>query len=101
MMENYYLLLVGMALVTFIPRILPLLFLRNLALTPKLQEFLGYIPYAALGALIIPGVFEATGNPYYGLIGALVAGILAYFNINLLLVVIGAITSVFLLQVLF
>lgn len=98
-MENYFLLIMAMTLVTYLPRVFPLLFLHEIKLSPKIQDFLGNIPYAALGALIIPGVFYSTGNFTYSIVGAAVAILLAYFNLNLLLVVLGSTLSVFLFQI--
>ncbi len=98
-MENYYLLIAAMAVATYLPRVFPLLFLHELKLSPKIQDFLSNIPYAALGALILPGVFYSTGNLTYSLVGATAAVVLAYFNISLLLVVLGSIISILLFQI--
>lgn len=52
--------ILGMAAVTYIPRLAPFLFLGNREIPKRLDAFLKCIPLAALGALIIPGVFQAT-----------------------------------------
>jgi len=102
LMDNFYLLVLAMAAVTFLPRVFPLIFLHGIRLPLKIQQFLGNIPYAALGALIIPGAFfAADGNFTYSLVGVLTAVLLAYLNLNLLLVVIGSILSIFLFQIWF
>ncbi|KUO53583.1 MAG: branched-chain amino acid transporter [Desulfitibacter sp. BRH_c19] len=98
-MEKYFLLIMAMTLVTYLPRVFPLLFLHELKLSPKIQEFLSNIPYAVLGALIVPGVFYSTGNLSYSMVGAATAVLMAYFNLNLLLVVLGSILSIFLFQI--
>ena len=101
-LDNFYILVLAMAAVTFLPRVFPLIFLHEVKLHPKIQQFLGNIPFAALGALIIPGAFfAADGNFTYGLVGVLTAVLLAYLNLNLLLVVIGSILSIFLFQMWF
>ena len=56
---NIWLIIILMAAVTFLPRIIPLLILRDRRLPPVLKRFLDAIPYAALGALIFPGVLDA------------------------------------------
>ncbi|MGI6227773.1 MAG: AzlD domain-containing protein, partial [Peptococcales bacterium] len=48
-MEEIYLIVIGMALVTYLPRVLPIIFLQNLKLPKKLQRFLSFIPYTILG----------------------------------------------------
>jgi branched-subunit amino acid transport protein len=100
-MEKYYILIIGMAFVTYLPRIIPLFFLQDVKISPKIQGFLDYIPYAALGALILPGVLDSTGNFTYSIVGAGAAILLSLFQLNLLVVVLGSILSVFLFQLWF
>jgi len=85
-----------MALVTYIPRLLPILFLNSLKLPEKLEVFLKYIPYAALGALIFPGILDSTGDRLTALAGGLIAVVLAYFRLNVIFVVFGGIGGVLL-----
>ena len=54
-MNNILILVILMAAVTYIPRLIPLVFIRVDNIPKKLKTFLSYIPYAVLGALIIPG----------------------------------------------
>lgn len=58
-MTEYLPLILGMMLVTYLPRLLPLAVLARRPLPPLLRRFLQYIPYAALGALITRGVAES------------------------------------------
>ncbi len=53
-------LILGMAAVTYIPRLLPFLLLNRLHIPHRVNAFLKAIPVAAIGALIIPGVLTAT-----------------------------------------
>jgi branched-subunit amino acid transport protein len=89
----------GMALVTYLPRVLPLVFLKNMHLSSRWERFFSYIPYAVLGALIFPGVFQSTGNWMSAAVGLLAAILLSWFQLNVVLVVIGAILSVYGVQV--
>jgi branched-subunit amino acid transport protein len=59
-MNNLILIILGMAAVTYIPRLLPFLLLSNKQIPKRVDAFLKCIPIAAIGALIIPGVFSAT-----------------------------------------
>lgn len=84
----------GMAAVTYLPRLLPLVLLQNLKLSPALIRFMKFIPYAALAALIFPGVLNSTGTRQEAaLAGTMVSVLLAYFELNLLIVVIGGIVA--------
>jgi branched-subunit amino acid transport protein len=95
-MERLELLLLigGMATVTYLPRLLPLVMLQNLKLSPALVRFMKFIPYAALAALIFPGVLSSTGARQVAAVaGTLISILLAYFELNLLLVVAGGIVG--------
>ncbi|SDM12824.1 AzlD domain-containing protein [Halarsenatibacter silvermanii] len=91
----------GMALVTYIPRMLPMVTLTDLDLSPFWRRFLHYIPAAALSALLFPGILEATGSPPVAAAGGISALILALKNFGLLAVVLISILTVFSLQMLF
>jgi branched-subunit amino acid transport protein len=51
---DYFLLLLGMGLVTYIPRWFPLFFLSQRKLPKWLIEWLDFIPVAILSALVLP-----------------------------------------------
>lgn len=99
-MNKYVLLVVGMALVTYLPRVLPLVMFSELKLPPLVQAFFRYIPYAALGALIFPGVLTSTGNYASAAAGCIVAMGLAFRRVNLVLVVAGGVLGVLLWEAL-
>ena len=68
-MNRYIILIIGMSLVTIIPRILPLIFHR-LKLPIIIENWIKGIPYAALAALTIPVVFKLDpSNIYVGIVG--------------------------------
>lgn len=93
-------LIIGMAVVTYIPRLLPALFLDRYKFSAWFQKWLKSIPYAALGALIFPGVLLVKKDqPLLGLAGGLAAFILALLNLHITLVMAGAITMVIILQI--
>ena len=51
-----WLTIAAMALVTFVPRIIPFFVGRNLNLPPWIRRWLSFFPAAALGGLIFPGI---------------------------------------------
>lgn len=59
-MSDVILLILGMAAVTYGPRLVPFLLLTGNSVPRRLDAFLQCIPAAAIGALVIPGVFDAT-----------------------------------------
>lgn len=78
-MDYMMLVVLGCTIVTFIPRLIPALFIDKLDFPPKAEKFLNLIPYTALAALICPGVLTVDNQLWYiGLIGAVVAAALAW-----------------------
>ena len=84
-----------MALVTYLPRMLPIAIFRKKINSRFIQSFLHYVPYAVLSALTIPDIFNSTGNYATAACGTLAAIVLAYFEKNLVVVASGAILTVF------
>ena len=52
------LLILGCAVVTWAPRILPFVLVKNIALPKIVLRWLAYIPVCILSALVIEGLFE-------------------------------------------
>lgn len=93
-----YIIILGMAIVTMVPRFLPAIIIDKFIFKDWINHWLQAIPFAALGALIFPGILTVKeGAPFVGLIGGIVAIILSYLGLNVVFVVIGAIITVFFL----
>ena len=75
------LLILGMTLVTYVPRAIPAIWLERLRFGPRVEKYLNLIPYTAMAALIFPGVLSVdVGRPWVGLVGAAAAAIPAFFR---------------------
>lgn len=96
MTAKYLLLAVLMMLVTAPSRILPIFFLGERRLPAFIEAFLGYIPYAALGALIFPDILTATGDFRSSAAGALTAFVLGWLGRGPLTVLLGGIIAAYL-----
>jgi branched-subunit amino acid transport protein len=93
-----FLIIIGMSLVTMVPRMIPAFIVDKLQFHDWVNNWLNAIPYAALGALIFPGILSVKADqPHVGIIGGVVAIVLSYLGLNVIFVVIGAIVTVFLL----
>jgi len=84
-MNNYFIAILGMSIVTQIPRIIPSFTKTEIINNRLLKRFLDTIPLAALGALIAPGVFTVGGAIWIGLAGGILSLVLAYRKANLML----------------
>lgn len=90
------LIIIGMAVVTMVPRFIPAFIVSNIVFKDWINNWLQSIPYAALGALIFPAVLTVKeGSPHIGLIGALVAVVLSFIGLNIIFVVIASIAAVY------
>jgi branched-subunit amino acid transport protein len=54
--KEYLMVILGMGLVTFLPRWLPLVYLTKRSLPPWLVEWLNFIPAAILSAILLPAL---------------------------------------------
>lgn len=51
-----------MALVTYLPRMLPLVLFRKTIENQFIKSFLAYVPYAVLGAMTFPSILFSTSG---------------------------------------
>lgn len=84
-----------MALVTYIPRAIPLAFIKKKIKSEYLKSFLYYVPYAVLAALTFPSIFYFSGNFYLSLIGTIVALGLSFMNLKMYVVAFVSVAVVF------
>ena len=61
--RDIYLMILGMTLVTYLPRVLPAFLMGRIRLSARVEHFLQLIPYTAMTALHFPGVFSLHANP--------------------------------------
>lgn len=92
---NVFLLILLMMLVTYLPRMLPSLICDKLHFGKRFKRFLELIPYAAMTALVFPGViFVDAAHWWIGVIGAVVAVLLSLVKkIPIALVVVLAVLA--------
>ncbi len=102
-MNKIYVLLsiLVMALVTYLPRVLPIALLRTKIKNIYLRSFLTYIPYGVLSAMIFPAIFYSTGSVVSSLFGTIVALFLSYKRKGLLPVALSAVAAVLIAEFLF
>ncbi len=87
-----------MAVVTYIPRMLPLSLIRCRIDSRFWQSFLYYMPYAVLGAMTFPAILYATAIPWSAAFGMAVALILSWLRLGLLPVSLMSTAAVFLIE---
>ena len=90
--------LLVMAGVTYLVRMLPLVFFRKKIESRFIRSFLYYVPYTVLSVMTFPAIFCSTGSVISATVGAAVAVILAYVGRGLLTVAAGSAVSVLIVE---
>ncbi|WP_409291759.1 AzlD domain-containing protein [Peribacillus sp. SCS-26] len=91
MNSSIILMIIGMGIATYIPRVAPFILFKGRELPSFWQGVLKNIPFATLGALIFPAVLFIQDDIRYGLIGAAAAFLLSYLGLNVIIAVLGSI----------
>ncbi len=87
-----------MALFTYLPRFLPLTFFRKKITSKFINSALYYLPYAVLGALTFPGVFNSTPHLIESCAGIVIAVYCSYKGKGLVFVAVAAILASYIVQ---
>lgn len=87
-----------LTIVNLLPRVLPVFFVGKLELPETVVTYLNYIPIAALGVLIFPGILTAVETPTQGVLGAIFAALLGILRVPLFFVVVLSVAFVYLLM---
>lgn len=98
MRGNIYLYILVMAGVTYLIRLIPLIFMRKEIRNVYLKSFLYYVPYVTLAVMTFPAILSATANLWSALAGFATALILAYRGGSLFKVSIMACLAVFIFE---
>lgn len=92
--------LMAMIAVTYLPRAIPLIFMRRELKSPWFKAFLEYVPYAVLVAMTLPAIFTSTRSLESAAAGLLTAFSLSLSGRSLMSVSIGAAAAVCLVEIL-
>lgn len=95
---RYFVAVIIMALVTYIPRTLPITLFTKQIKSRFIKSFLYYVPYAVLASLTFPSIFYCTENMVAAIVGTLVALILAFFNRSLVVVAASSVAAIFIVN---
>ena len=90
----FFIYLLAMAGVTYLLRLLPLLFVRHKIQSRFVRSFLYYVPYSVLTVMTVPAIFSSTAFLFSAFVGFSVAVILACFKRSLLVVSASAVGAV-------
>lgn len=86
--------------VTYLIRLLPLLFIRKKIKNRFIRSFLHYVPYSVLTVMAFPAIFHSTGYVASAAFGFAVAVLLAIRKKSLIVVAAGASVAVLAVELL-
>lgn len=90
-----------MSAVTYLLRLLPMLFLRKKITNTFIRSVLYYVPYSVLAVMTVPAIFFATPHLLSSLAAFAAAVALAYFGKSLIIVASGSAIAVFVFELIF
>ena len=85
--------------ITYLIRLLPILFVRKRIKNEFLKSFLYYVPHVVLSVLAFPAILTATGNMASGVAAAVACIVMAYMRRGLLTCMIGSVTAALIVEI--
>lgn len=98
MNSRIYMYILVMAGVTYLIRVLPLVFIKREITNKYVTSFLYYVPYACLAAMTFPAIITATESPISGLAAFIAAFISSMKERSLLETALWACAAVFVVE---
>lgn len=98
MPHNVYIYIFGMALVTYLIRVLPLTLIRKEIKNRTVRSFLYYVPYVTLAVMTFPAILGATQSPISALIALIAAIVMAWLGKGLFAVAVLSSVTVFVIE---
>ena len=100
MQNNVYLYILGMWLVSYLIRVLPLTLIRRQITNRTIRSFLYYVPYVTLAVMTFPAILSATQSPISGALALITGLLLAWFGGSLFQVSVACCAIVFVTELL-
>jgi branched-subunit amino acid transport protein len=97
-MNNVYVYIIIMAVVTYLIRVLPLTLVRKEIKNTYIRSFLYYVPYVTLAVMIFPAILDSTASVWSASVGLLVAILFSYKGASMVSVALLACLSVFIVE---
>lgn len=97
-MNNVWIYILIMALVSYAIRALPLTLIQKQIKNRFIRSFLYYVPYVTLAVMTFPAIVQATQSPIAGIAALLVGIVCAYFGLGLFPVAVSCCAVVLILE---
>ena len=97
-MNNLYIYMIVMAVVTYLIRMLPLALIKKKITNRFFKSFLYYVPFVTLAVMTFPAILTATDSVWSALAAFVIAMIIAYAGGGLPIVATVACVVVFIVE---
>lgn len=94
---KFLMLILFICLSTYIPRMLPALFMDKIQVSGRFATFLQLIPYTAMASLIFPAILYVDENMWIGIVASVVAVMAASKKLPVIGVVLSSVIACLLL----
>lgn len=98
---KFAILILFLCLSTYIPRMLPALFMDKIQVSGKVATFLQLIPYTAMASLVFPAILYVDENMWIGVVAGVVAVIAALKKLPVIGVVLWSVIAFVILYMLY
>ena len=98
MQYNPYVYILGMALISFVIRALPLTLIRKPIRSRLIRSFLHYVPYVTLAVMTFPAILQATEHAWAGAAALIIGLVMAWFGAGLFPVAVSCCLVVFIME---
>ena len=88
---KFVILILFLCLSTYIPRMLPALFMDKIQVSGKVATFLQLIPYTAMASLVFPAILYVDENVWIGIVAGVVAVIASLKKLPIIGVVLSSV----------
>ena len=95
----FFVAIIIMAGITYLIRLLPLLFIKKRIENVFLKSFLYYVPYVVLSVIAFPAILTSTGHMASGLAAALICVVLAYMRRGLISCMVGSVVTALICEI--
>lgn len=85
-------------LVSYIPRVLPLVIIRKPIKSRFIKSFIYYVPSAVLATMTFPAIFYSTGNQMAAMITSAIVVVLSFFKVPAEAIIVISIVLAFVLS---
>lgn len=97
-MNNIYVYMIIMAVVTYLIRMLPLALIKKKITNKFFKSFLYYVPFVTLAVMTFPAILDSTANTWSALAAFVTAMVIAYAGGGLPIVATIACAVVFIVE---